>query len=52
MFIREQMIRSIYDLKPEFHSDSEMLDIYVNSPATCRWQCWTFKPGFFRSIHP
>lgn len=49
MFIREQLIGSIYDLQPAFNNDGEMLDIYVNSPRTCRWQNWTFEPGPFRS---
>lgn len=37
MFIREQLIRSLYDLQPKFY-DEELLDIYINSPKTCRWQ--------------
>lgn len=50
MFIREQLIRSIYDLKQDFRDDREMLCIYVNSPRTCRWQNWAFKPGFYGSL--
>ena len=50
MFIREQLFRSIYELKPDYGADIEMLDIYINSPVTCRWQNWTFKPGYFGSL--
>lgn len=46
MFIREQLIRSVYDLKPSYECN-EMLDIYINSPKSCRWQNWTFTPGYF-----
>lgn len=48
MFIREQLIRSLYDLQPKFY-DEELLDIYINSPKTCRWQNWTFAPGYYTS---
>jgi hypothetical protein len=44
MFIREQMISSIYDLREEYHSDPEMLDVYIWSPVSCRWTSWTFEP--------
>lgn len=50
MFIREQLIRSIYELKREYSADTEMLDIYVNSPVTCRWQNWTFRRGYFGGL--
>ena len=46
MFIREQLIRSIYDMKHGF-DDPELLCVYINSPRTCRWQNWTFTPGYF-----
>lgn len=49
MFLREQMFLSIYEMKPGFHDDRELLDIYINYPTTCRWQNWTFKPGFFKT---
>lgn len=48
MFIREQMISSLYDLHPRFYDDG-LLDVYINSPKTCRWQNWTFKPGYYTS---
>lgn len=50
MFIREQMINSIYDLKRGLSGDEELLDIYINSPRTCRWQNWTFDPGPYRTL--
>lgn len=40
LFIREQMIDTIYDLKPEFHDDRELLDVYIWSPTSCRWCRW------------
>lgn len=50
MFIREQMINSIYDLKRGFSGDVELLDIYINSPRSCRWQNWAFEPGPYRTL--
>lgn len=52
MFIREQLISNIYDLKRGFSGDDELLDIYINSPRTCRWQNWTFEPGPYRTLAP
>jgi hypothetical protein len=48
MFIREQMIDSIYSLLPEIREEAKFIDIHVWSPVACRWTRWTFIPRRWR----
>ena len=41
MFIREQMIDSIYDMAPA--ARDEFVEVWVWSPVACRHVNWIFK---------
>jgi hypothetical protein len=42
MFIREQMIDTLYDLKAAYHDDAEFVHVWVWSPVSCRHVRWVF----------
>lgn len=44
MFLKEQMLASIYELQPEFRSEPEPLEAYIWSPVSCRHTSWTYEP--------